>query len=193
MGVRQLREFMIRHEVRMVLACLCAALPPWLLLWADVIDQPRPIPVTVALAVLTALLLFFPIRYLWRRAGRLFLTINNLVQSLNEGDYSLRGIGVAYGGAPGEVIEGLNELSKTLKKMRMGEREAHLLLSRMVAEVNIAVFIFNRLNRLQLANPAACQLYLKEEEHLLQQPSDALGLDALLQDCLLYTSDAADE
>ena len=179
-AVQQLREFLLRYEVRMVLACLCAALPPWLLFWADVINQPRPMAVMVALAVLTALLLYFPLRYLWRKANRLFLTINNLVRSLNEGDYSLRGIGVAYGGTPGEVIEGLNELSQTLKKMRLGEREAHLLLSRMVAEVNIAVFIFDRLNRLQLANPAACQLYLEDEEQLMQRPSDDLGLDDLL-------------
>ena len=182
MRVRQLREFVLRYEVRTVLACLCAALPPWLLFWADVIDQPRPMAVTVALAVLTALLLYFPLLYLWRKANRLFLTINNLVRSLNEGDYSLRGIGVAYGGTPGEVIDGLNELSQTLKKMRLGEREAHLLLSRMVAEVNIAVFIFDRLNRLQLANPAACQLYLNEEEQLLQQTGYELGLEALLGD-----------
>ena len=180
--VRQLREFAVRYKVRMTLVCLTATVPPWLLLWSGVITQPRQPATTLLIAVIAPLLIYFPLNYMWRKADRLFLTINNLVRSLNEGDYSLRGVGVAYGGMPGEVIEGLNELSQTLKKMRLGEREAHLLLSRMVAEVNIAVFIFDRLNRLQLANPAACQLYLKEEEQLLQQSSEALGLDRLLQD-----------
>jgi nitrogen fixation/metabolism regulation signal transduction histidine kinase len=178
--LERLREFIVRYEVRMVLACSLAALPPWIFVWVLMLERSQPASVIVALGVLTAALVYLPCRYLWHKSVRPFLTINNLVRSLNEGDYSVRGIGIAYGGTPGEVINGLNELSNTLKKMRLGEQEAHLLLSRMVAEVNIAVFIFDRLNRLKLANPAACQLYASEEEDLLLESATELGLDELL-------------
>jgi nitrogen fixation/metabolism regulation signal transduction histidine kinase len=170
-----------RYENRMVLAALLSGVPGWVLVWVGFLDRPQTVAAVIALGVLTAATLYVPLRYIYRKSIRPLLTIQNLVRSLNEGDYSVRGIEVAYGGTPGEVIHGLNELSETLKKMRLGEREAHLLLSRMVAEVDIAVFIFDRLKRLRLANPAACELYLKSEDELQDMTAEALDLAGLLK------------
>ena len=117
--------------------------------------------------------------YLRRSMRRPLLTLSNLLLSMQEGDYGLRAR--QYHGLIGDVLNQTNDLSETLKALRIGEREAHLLLSKMIADIDLAVFIFDQRQRLTLANPRAEQLMLQTETILEGKNASNLGLAPLIQ------------
>lgn len=117
--------------------------------------------------------------YLIRAMRRPLLTLSNLLLSMQEGDYGLRAR--KYHGLIGDVLRQTNDLAETLKALRIGEREAHLLLSKMIAAIDLAVFIFDHRQRLTLANPQAEQLMLKTEAELQGRSLQELGLEPLKQ------------
>lgn len=116
--------------------------------------------------------------YLRRTLRRPLLTLSNLLLSMQEGDYGLRAR--QYQGLIGDVLTQTNDLAETLKALRIGEREAHLLLSKMIAAIDLAVFIFDQRGRLTLANPEAEQLMLKPESDLQDVNAQQLQLKQLM-------------
>lgn len=116
--------------------------------------------------------------YLRRLLRRPLLTLSNLLLSMQEGDYGLRAR--QYHGLIGDVMVQTNVLAETLKALRIGEREAHLLLSKMIASIDLAVFIFDHRQRLTLANPEAEFLMLEPESKLIGKSADQLGLRELM-------------
>lgn len=107
-------------------------------------------------------------------------TLSNLLEALREGDFSLRGSRARRGDAIGEVIWEVNALSKTLREQRLRVEETMALLSKVVSEIDIAVFAFDANRQLKLINPAGARL-------LGLHPRDAEGRSADeldLADCL---------
>ncbi len=115
--------------------------------------------------------------YLRRTLRRPLLTLSNLLLSMQEGDYGLRAR--QYHGLIGDVLSQTNDLAGILKALRIGEREAHLLLSKMIAAIDLAVFIFDQRDRLTLANPEAEKLMLQTEAQLQGVNATTLALDGL--------------
>ncbi len=116
--------------------------------------------------------------YLYKAMRRPLLTLSNLLLSMQEGDYGLRAR--QYHGLIGDVLSQTNDLAETLKALRIGEREAHLLLSKMIAAIDLAVFIFDHRQRVTLANPEAEKLMLAPEAELQGMNSTELGLASLM-------------
>ncbi len=116
--------------------------------------------------------------YLYKAMRRPLLTLSNLLLSMQEGDYGLRAR--QYHGLIGDVLSQTNDLAEILKALRIGEREAHLLLSKMIAAIDLAVFIFDHRKRLTLANPEAEKLMLAPEADLQGKNSGDLGLAPLM-------------
>jgi len=111
-------------------------------------------------------------------------TLSNLLEALREGDFSLRGSRARRGDAIGEVIWQVNALSKTLREQRLRVEETMALLSKVVSEIDIAVFAFDANRFLKLINPAGARL-------LGRHPKDAEGKSAEeldLADCLAVES-----
>ena len=111
-------------------------------------------------------------------------TLSNLLEALREGDYSLRGSRARRGDAIGEVIWEVNALSQTLREQRLRVEETMALLSKVVSEIDIAVFAFDASRMLKLINPAGARL-------LGRHPRDAEGRSAEaldLADCLAVES-----
>ena len=117
--------------------------------------------------------------YLRRQVRRPLLTLSNLLMSLQEGDYGLRAR--EYHGVLGEVLLQSNHLTDILKALRIGEREAHLLLSKMISAIDLAVFIFNHRDKLSLANPHAEQLLMEPETEIRGLSATELGLASFLE------------
>jgi len=116
--------------------------------------------------------------YIRRVLRRPLLTLSNLLLSMQEGDYGLRAR--QHRGLIGDVLFQTNQLSETLKALRIGEREAHLLLSKMISAIDLAVFIFDQRQRLTLANPEAEDLMQKVEADLKGSNVTDLALNDLL-------------
>ncbi|HEX7892584.1 MAG TPA: ATP-binding protein, partial [Terriglobales bacterium] len=90
-------------------------------------------------------------------------TLANVVGSLREEDYSFRARLAVPNDALGELSLEVNALADLLAKHRTRAIEATALLQRVVEEVDLPIFTFDRSQRLRLVNSAG--------EKLLHRPS----------------------
>jgi nitrogen fixation/metabolism regulation signal transduction histidine kinase len=93
-------------------------------------------------------------------------TISNLLAALREGDFSIRARDAAADDALGAVMLEINTLSDTLRAQRLGAHEATALLHAVMAEIDVAIFAFDRHGQLALVN--------RYGEHLLGRPAQEL-------------------
>ena len=107
-------------------------------------------------------------------------SLANLLEALREGDYSLRGRNVDPEDAVGEVMVEVNALSRTLHSQRLEALEAGVLLQKVIAEVDLAVFAFDAERRLRLVNRAGEALLAARASQLLDRPAGQLGLAPML-------------
>jgi nitrogen fixation/metabolism regulation signal transduction histidine kinase len=87
-----------------------------------------------------------------RYVARSLQTISNLLACLREGDFSVRGRGAAPGDALGEALIEVNSLATTLAQERTDALEASALLSKVMAEIDVAIFAFDGCRKLKLLN-----------------------------------------
>jgi nitrogen fixation/metabolism regulation signal transduction histidine kinase len=107
-------------------------------------------------------------------------SLANMLEALREGDYSLRGRNVDPEDALGEVMVEVNSLSRTLHAQRLEALEAGVLLAKVIAEIDIAVFAFDAQRRLRLVNRAGETLLGGCAEELRGRTVAELGLAAML-------------
>ncbi len=84
-------------------------------------------------------------------------SLANMLDALHGGDYAQR-LRTDRGGIAGELASGANRLSESLRQHSRTEREADALLGKLLHEIDLAIFTFDRNGRLVLANPAARRL-----------------------------------
>jgi two-component system nitrogen regulation sensor histidine kinase NtrY len=108
-------------------------------------------------------------------------TLSNLLAAIREGDYSIRARGGRRDDALGEVVLELNTLGENLREQRLGALEATALLSKVMAEIEVAVFTFDNAQKLRLVNRSGERLLAQPAERLLGRRADELGLAECLQ------------
>lgn len=107
-------------------------------------------------------------------------TLANLLEALRIGDFSLRGRRADRRDALGEVVWEINHLGDVLRGQRLEAREASALLSKVMAEIDIALFTFDGQHVLRLVNPAGQRLLGADAATLVGRPAVALGMEDLL-------------
>ena len=181
----------LRHDRRVLMLAALAALPAvlvaLLLLWlGDFTPKVR--------WTLTAVIVLFWLGFassLWERLVRPLQTISNLLAAMREGDFSIRARGARAGDPLGEVLFEVNALTETLQHQRLKALEASALLSRVMAEIDVAVFAFDEASRLRLSNRAGERLLGRPEPRLIGASAADLGLDACLREDAPPILDAA--
>ena len=108
-------------------------------------------------------------------------TLSNLLAAIREGDYSIRARGGRREDALGEVIIEVNALGENLRQQRLAALEATALLSKVMTEIDVAVFTFDGAQRLRLVNRAGERLLAKPSERLMNSSASELGLADCLQ------------
>jgi two-component system nitrogen regulation sensor histidine kinase NtrY len=108
-------------------------------------------------------------------------TLSNLLAAIREGDYSIRARGARHDDALGEVVAELNMLGENLREQRLGAMEATALLSKVMAEIEVAVFTFDGNQKLRLVNRSGERLLAQPAERLLGRSAAELGLADCLQ------------
>jgi nitrogen fixation/metabolism regulation signal transduction histidine kinase len=170
----------LRHDRRILLLALMAALPAVLtavlLLWLG--DFTPKVRWTVTVLVVLTWLGFASA--LWERLVRPLQTISNLLSAMREGDFSIRARGARFEDPMGEVLIEVNALTETFRYQRLKALEATALLSRVMAEIDVAVFAFDEAGLLKLTNRAGERLLGQPEPRLLGASAGAIGLDACL-------------
>lgn len=109
-------------------------------------------------------------------------TVSNLLAAIREGDYSIRARGSRRDDALGEVMIEVNSLGESLRVQRLDAIEAAALLSKVMAEIEVAVFTFDGEQRLRLVNRAGERLLAQSAERLLGREADDLGFGECLRD-----------
>ncbi len=108
-------------------------------------------------------------------------TLSNVLEGLREKDFSLRLRGARRDDALGDVICEVNALTQALQDQRFGAMETTALLRKTLAEVDVAMYGFDRKGRLCLVNDFGQQaLGVKKDEDILGHFANTLGL----ADCL---------
>lgn len=110
------------------------------------------------------------------------LTLINLAEAVRQGEYSLRGSHAKRPDALGTLVTSINAIAEALQLQRLEMQETRHLLNKVLAEVDVAIFAFDKSLKLRLANPMALRLLALEEREALGKPSNVLGLDFLLSD-----------
>jgi two-component system nitrogen regulation sensor histidine kinase NtrY len=106
----------------------------------------------------------------------------NLLKALREGDFSLRAATHNDPGrALGAVLDEVNAFGGTLQQQRLGALDAAALLSKVMFEIDVAVFAFDDCQRLRLVNRAAEELLGQAAPRVLGETAHALKLDGLLE------------
>lgn len=108
-------------------------------------------------------------------------TAANLLASLREGDYSLRGRDASRDDAYGELLAEVNALAGALRDERLREVEASALLARLLDQVDVAVLAFDAGGVVRLANGVAARLLGREGGDVEGRTASALGLPELLE------------
>jgi two-component system, NtrC family, nitrogen regulation sensor histidine kinase NtrY len=176
------RRRKLRSQDRLLLLILVALAPAWLsamlLIWhweAEAITRWTLFVIISAWALGGALAAR-------RRFVQPLQSLANLLEALREDDYSLRGRNVDPRDAVGEVMVEVNALGRMLHGQRLDALEAGMLLEKVVAEVDMAVFAFDAERRLQLVNRAGESLLAAEAEQLLGRDAAGLGLGSMLDE-----------
>lgn len=107
-------------------------------------------------------------------------TLASLLEAIREGDYSIRGKVEDPTEPLGEVLEQVNAMAATLRHQRLGAMEATALLRKVMQEIDVAVFAFDREAKLRLANRAGERLLGQPAERMLARDAASLGVGEFL-------------
>ena len=168
------------HEQRVFLLALAGGLPgvvlTAILLWIG--DYPAKVLWTIL--PLLAMVWIGVALSLRERVARPLQTLANLLAALREEDFSVRGRAARGRDALSEAMAEVNALSATLREQRLGALEATVLVRKVMDEIDVAIFSFDKAGRLRLVNRAGERLLAQPAERARGSPAAALGL----QDCL---------
>ncbi|MGH9160831.1 MAG: sensor histidine kinase [Vicinamibacteraceae bacterium] len=170
------RRLQLRHDQRVGVLALAAAAPGLLLslalLWAGDF-APRTQWTLTILVLVVSLGCLGALR---TRVVTPLQTLANLLEALREGDFSFRARSGRSDDPLTEVTREVNTLADTLRTQRLDAVEATALLTKVMAEIDVAVFAFDERAELQLVNRAGERLLGKPAEELLQRHAGDLGL-----------------
>ena len=171
----------LTHDRRIVLLSAAAALPAAAtalgILWFG--DYSSKVRWTLTVFVVLAWLAFT--QAMRERVVRPLQTVSNLLAAMREEDFSIRARGARPDDALGEVLVEVNALAETLREQRLGALEATALLSRVMAEIEVAVFAFDDAGLVALVNRFGERLLGQPEPRLRGRSAVELGLAAFLE------------
>ncbi len=166
------------YERRALVGAVLVTTPTLLACLAAVLFGAPPAPWCWLLLAIVVVLSVILARWHIRRITYPLYTLASLLEALREGDYTLRG---AQGGALGPVIYDINALAEGLQRDRLRFEEASHLLSKTLAALDSAVFVFDETARLRLVNTAGQHLLRAEPQGLFGRTASELGLEALFE------------
>ena len=179
---RRSKKLRLHHEQQILVLTLAAGLPgtfvAMIFLWAG--DFQPKVQWTLSLFIVVIWWGFsLAVR---ERVVRPLQTLSNMLAGMREGDYSIRARRASAGFDPlGLALLEANILGETLREQRLGAVEATALLSRVMEEIDVAVFAFDTDNRLRLANRAGVDLLGAPVERLIGRDAARLGLTRCLE------------
>jgi nitrogen fixation/metabolism regulation signal transduction histidine kinase len=168
------------HDTRVTALFLAAGAPAVTIASIALWRAPLPVYLRVAAVAIVAGI-WLGLSMLARgQLVRPLQTVANLLAALREGDFSIRARSGAADDALSHVMVEINTLADTLRGQRLGAQEATALLRSVMAEIDVAIFAFDESHRLALVNRYGERLLGRDQQALLGQTAQDLGLVAAL-------------
>ncbi len=137
---------------------LLASLPVFILLLWVMIYANISVYLIALTGLLGGLLIFLCHFKIHQKSSYQFRSLSNLLDAMNQGDYSLRARASHGDKALNELVDAINTLSTRLNKQRIESIESQLLLNTVITHIDVAIIALNSKNELVLTNPAAKKL-----------------------------------
>jgi nitrogen fixation/metabolism regulation signal transduction histidine kinase len=169
----------LSHEARVMVYALVAAVPASLLALGMLWLEPHTLKVRWTLTLLLACS-WWALVWMTEEVTRPLQTLANLLASLRERDFSIRGHYAHTDDALGVALAEANALATTLRAERHGAIEASSLVRKVMEAIDVAVFVFASDGKLTLANGAAARLAGRSLAELDKHTAAQLGLGALV-------------
>lgn len=109
-----------------------------------------------------------------------FISLANLVEALNVGDYSLRAKVASEGAGHSDLVNQINRLADSLTSARYDYKESQLLLAKLLKQVGVVIFACDEKNHITMANPAAEAFFSKPESKLVNLSLTDLDVSSLI-------------
>jgi two-component system nitrogen regulation sensor histidine kinase NtrY len=170
----------LRSQNRIYLLVLLAVMPAWLTAAVFLLFWDAATTAKLSLLIVITVGALIGAGMVWRRQVRPLQSLANILEGLREGDYSMRGRNTNPEDALGEVMIEVNSLSSTLHDQRLEALEAGMLLQKVIADVDIALFAFDSDGRLRLVNRAGAELYGQTRDDLRGRSARELQLADML-------------
>jgi two-component system nitrogen regulation sensor histidine kinase NtrY len=164
------------YERRVNLYSLLLALPGVLVSGIFIWLQPWTLGSKLTLCFVQLFACWLLAMALQEQVTRPLQTLANVLAALREEDYSFRARGAAADDALGELSMEVNGLADLLSDRRISAIEATALLRRVVEEVEVPLFAFDRDQILRLVNSAGEKLLLQPSIRLLGRTASEIGL-----------------
>ncbi len=172
----------LAFETRLGLLVLAGGLPSLTGLAVAMLYLPlSPYPKGLLLLLLASILVACAVLVRSRVRFHL-LTLLNLAEAVRLGEYMLRGSHANRHDVMGTLVTSINSIAGALQRQRLETQETRHLLNKVLAEVDVAIFAFDKSLELRLANNMALRLLALKEHEAIGKPSDVLGMDFLLSD-----------
>jgi nitrogen fixation/metabolism regulation signal transduction histidine kinase len=171
----------LSHERRVLLLALMAGLPGTAAAVVLLLLGGYPARTLWTFGILLALLWLGFASAVQGQVVRPLQTLSNLLAALREEDFSFRARGTRGDDALSQAMFEVNALADSLRGQRVGALEATALLKKVMEEIDVAVFTFDRDQRLRLVNRAGERVLAQPPERLLGRTADQLRLATALE------------
>ena len=148
----QLTQLALISSVLLLLFLLCV------MMYANIST-----PLILLTALLGSVLVIYTSHQIHQKVAYQFRSLNNLLDALTQGDYSLRARSDQSYGALDELVLSINGLASRLCQQRWESVESQLLLRTVIEHIDVAIVALSEENKISFLNPAAKNLLMLDQ------------------------------
>jgi nitrogen fixation/metabolism regulation signal transduction histidine kinase len=171
----------LKFDTYVFLLAMAAAIPATaaagILLWTG--NYRGETKVTITLLLMVGWLIGATV--LQGQVIRPLQTLSNMVASIREDDFSFRVRAASRDDTLADLTQELNSLADRMQHQKTSALEATALLKKVLMEIDVAVFTFDEMQKLQIVNRAGEQLMSRIAPRILGLTAEELGLGMFLR------------
>ncbi|UAA40374.1 GHKL domain-containing protein [Paraneptunicella aestuarii] len=149
----------------------------WIMFYEDI-----SIWLILLMAFVEGMLVLYTNHQIHQKVVHQFRSLINLLDAMQQGDYSLRARSEMSKGMLGEVYGSVNNLAERLSQQRIETKESQLLVRTVLDHIDVAIVALTDDNQILFFNPAAQHLlsieHSRSNEKLLQQLAFAQSFES---------------
>lgn len=166
-------------EKRVLFTVLWAIVPSFLLALALLWSADLSFYLQSLVSIFLAASIVFSLTYFMSNIKDQFISLSNLVEALNIGDFSLRGKSEKAQSGHSDLIYQINTLADSLTTARYDFKESQLLLAKVIKQIKVAIIACDENNKITMVNPETESLLGMNESKLIHKTLFDLSLSQL--------------